>query len=101
VPCQPTQHQVGTTSTPEALKATGADLRKLRIHRRTGLSLDALARWLPPIVVAWMNYHGRFFRSQMYPLLRRVSIYLTRWAGRKYRRLRTYQGFKRWWTRAR
>jgi RNA-directed DNA polymerase len=84
---------------PEALKATGADLRKLRIHRRTDLSLDALARWLNPIVVGWMNYYGRFFRSQMYPLLRRVSIYLRRWAGRKYRRLRTYKRFKRWWTR--
>jgi hypothetical protein len=60
---------------PEALKATGADLRKLRIHRRTDLSLDALARWLNPIVVGWMNYYGRFFRSQMYPLLRRVSIW--------------------------
>ena len=41
---------------PEALKAKGADLRKLRIHRRTDLSLDALARWLNPIVAGWMNY---------------------------------------------
>ena len=40
---------------PEALKATGADLRKLRIHRRTDLSLDALARWLNPIVVGWLG----------------------------------------------
>ncbi|MGC8472280.1 MAG: reverse transcriptase domain-containing protein [Acidimicrobiales bacterium] len=31
---------------PEALTAKGADLRKMRIHRRTDLSLDDLARWL-------------------------------------------------------
>jgi RNA-directed DNA polymerase len=84
---------------PEALKAKGADLRKLRIHRRTDLSLDALARWLNPIVAGWMNYYGRFYRSVIYPLLRRVSIYPRRWAGRKYRRLRTLTRFKRWWAR--
>ena len=45
-----------------------------------------------------MNYYGRYCRAQMYPLLRRVSTYLRRWAGRKYKRLRTYKRFKRWWT---
>jgi RNA-directed DNA polymerase len=45
---------------PEALKAKGADLRVMRSHRRTTLSLDDLARWLNPIVAGWMNYHGRF-----------------------------------------
>ena len=76
---------------PEALKAKGADLRKMRIHRRTNLSLDDLARWLNPIVAGWMNYYGRYYRSVLHPLLRRVSIYLRRWAGRKYRRLRAYK----------
>jgi hypothetical protein len=42
--------------------------------------------------------HGRFYRSEMYPLLRRVNAYLRRWAGRKYRQLRPYRRFWRWWT---
>ncbi|MGZ6693814.1 MAG: hypothetical protein ACXVHQ_41330, partial [Solirubrobacteraceae bacterium] len=46
-----------------------------------------------------MNYYGRFYRSVIYPLLRRINIYLRRWAGRKYRRLRTLTRFKRWWAR--
>ena len=45
-----------------------------------------------------MNYYGRYYRTAVYPLLRRVNIYLRRWAGKKYRRLRTYKRFKRWWT---
>ena len=48
---------------PEALKAKGAELRAMRIHRRTDLSLDDLARWLNPIVAGWINYYGRFYRS--------------------------------------
>jgi hypothetical protein len=43
--------------------------------------------------------YGRYYRTQMYPLLRRVNLYLRRWAGRKYRRLRTHKRFKRWWYR--
>jgi RNA-directed DNA polymerase len=83
---------------PEALKAKGAELRALRIHRRPILSLNDLARWLNPIVAGWMRYYGRFNRSVLHPLLRRVSTYLRRWAGKKYRRLRSYKRFKRWWT---
>ena len=82
---------------PEALKAKSDRLRKLRIHRRTDLTLDDLARWLNPIIAGWMNYYGRFYRSAIDPLLQRVNTYLRRWAGRKYKRLRTLKRFKRWW----
>jgi RNA-directed DNA polymerase len=82
---------------PEALKAKCDRLRELRIHRHTNLSLDDLAGWLNPIVAGWMNYYGGYYRSALYPLLQRVSIYLRRWAGKKYKRLRTYKRFKRWW----
>ena len=40
---------------------------------------------------------GRFYRTVLYPLLRRLNTYLRRWAGGKYRRLRAYKRFKRWW----
>ncbi len=82
---------------PEALKAKGADLRSMRVHRHTTWTLDDLAGWLNPIVRGWMTYYGRFYRSEMYPLLRRVSTYLMRWAGKKYKRLRSHKRFKRWW----
>jgi RNA-directed DNA polymerase len=81
----------------EALRARSARLRELRIHRRTDLSLDDLARWLNPIIAGWIRYYGRFYRTALDPLLKRVNTYLRRWAGRKYKRLRTHQRFSRWW----
>jgi group II intron reverse transcriptase/maturase len=83
----------------EALKARSARLRELRIHRHINLTLDDLARWLNPILAGWMHYYGRYYRSVLYPLLRRVNVYLRRWAGKKYKRLRTYKRFKQWWIR--
>jgi RNA-directed DNA polymerase len=96
------KHGVSFTSflpamSPEALKAKGAELRALRIHRRTTLNLDDLAAWLNPIVAGWMQYYGRFYRSAMAPLLMRISTYLRRWAGKKYRRLRSHGRFRKWW----
>jgi RNA-directed DNA polymerase len=98
------QAKSGTTFTsflpaisPEALKAKGDRLRELRIHRRTTLSLDDLARWLNPIIAGWINYYGRYYRTAMQPLLRRINLYLRRWAQDKYKRLRAYKQFRRWW----
>lgn len=81
----------------EALQAKGTELRRMRIHRHINLTLGDLARWLNPTVRGWMQYYGRFYRSAMYPLLRRISTYLMRWAWNKYRRLRTHKRFQRWW----
>jgi RNA-directed DNA polymerase len=74
----------------EALKAKSDRLRTMRIHRRTDLTLEGLAGWL--------NHYGPFYGSVMHPLLQRVNTYVRRWAGRKYKRLRTIKRFKRWWT---
>ena len=40
---------------------------------------------------------GRFYRSRMYPLLRRVNAYLARWARNKYKRLRAFGRLRAWW----
>ena len=43
-----------------------------------------------------INYHGRYYRTALDPLLKRVNAYLTRWAGRKYKRLRTQKRYGQW-----
>jgi RNA-directed DNA polymerase len=83
---------------PEALKKMGEQVRQWRIHTRTRHDLNELAALVNPVVAGWMNYYGRFYRSQLYPLLKRINTYLMRWAGKKYRRLRPYKRFKAWWS---
>ena len=81
----------------EALKAKSARLRTMRIHRCVDLTLDELAEWLNPIIAGWINYYGRFYPTAMIPLLQRVNSYLRRWAAHKYKRLRSFKRFQRWW----
>jgi group II intron reverse transcriptase/maturase len=71
----------------EALKKISADVRRWRIHRRTGHTFALLARVINPIVRGWMQYYGAFYHSALKPLLRRINAYLVRWIRRKYKRL--------------
>ena len=65
---------------------------------RTRDDLGELAAWINPIVAGWMTYYGRFYRSALYPFLRRVNTYLARWARKKYKRLRSFKRFTASWT---
>jgi hypothetical protein len=80
-----------------ALAKMSRKLRRWRLHLWITRSLDELADAINPIVRGWMHYYGRFYRSALLPLLERINTYLMRWAGRKYKRLRTYKRFKAWW----
>jgi RNA-directed DNA polymerase len=72
----------------DAVKAMGREIRSWHIARRSDKSLGDLARMFNSIVQGWINYYGRFYKSMLYPLLRRINDHLVRWAMRKYKRLR-------------
>ncbi len=82
---------------PDALKAISLEVRRWRLHTRTRLDLNDLADRINPIVRGWINYYGRFYRSLLHPLLKRINAYLVRWARKKYRRLGSFKRVKRWW----
>jgi RNA-directed DNA polymerase len=81
----------------DAKKTIGREIRRWRINRRSDKTITDLARFINPIVQGWINYYGRFYKSRLYPLLRRINEYLLRWATRKYKRLRSHLlRAKRW-----
>jgi RNA-directed DNA polymerase len=81
----------------DALKRMSEEVRSWRIHLRTTTDLADLAGWINPVVSGWMTYYGRFYRTELNTLLRRINTYLVRWARRKFRRLRSFKKAKRWW----
>ena len=71
----------------DAKKTIGREIRSWRLNRRSDQALKDLARMINPIVQGWINYYGRFYKSMLYPLFRRLNEHLARWAARKYKRL--------------
>ena len=43
-----------------------------------------------------MQYYGAFYRSALYPLLRRINAYLMRWLRKKYKRLAAKKKARAW-----
>ena len=72
----------------DAAKAIRATIRRWRLHLRGNETLEGLAQSINPIVRGWINYYGRFYRSELIRSLDRINEYLMRWAMRKYKRLR-------------
>jgi RNA-directed DNA polymerase len=81
----------------DAAKAIRREIRRWRLHLWNDKSLSDLARAINPIVRGWINYYGRFYKSMLYPTLKRINEYLIRWARRKYKRLRAHDTRTRKW----
>jgi RNA-directed DNA polymerase len=71
-------------------KRIGREIRRWQLQRWSGKTLTDLAQSINVIVQGWINYYGRFYRSELVRLLRRINDYLVRWARWKYKRLRRY-----------
>jgi hypothetical protein len=65
----------------EALNDMSRELRSWRLNCRSDQSLDEFAQMFNKVVRGWINYYGRFYKSALYPLLRRINTYLVRWAS--------------------
>jgi RNA-directed DNA polymerase len=71
----------------KAAKAIRATIREWRMaSTRNNQHLEDLARLVNPAVRGWVNYYGRFYRSQCVQVLRHLNVALAAWARRKYRR---------------
>ena len=60
-------------------------------------SLEEVAEFINPIVRGWVNYFGKFYRSECLDLLRYLNLVLARWAKRKFKRFhRNWMAAFRW-----
>jgi hypothetical protein len=53
-------------------------------------TLEELAPTIDPYVRGWMNYYGRYCRSEYIQALRYINLKLAKWARKKYKHLRKH-----------
>jgi len=61
---------------------------KLKIHRLTHLSIVQIAGMLRSKTRGWINYYGKFRKSEMRGMFRVLNFRLARWVRNKYRRFK-------------
>ncbi|MHC2583881.1 RNA-directed DNA polymerase [Bradyrhizobium diazoefficiens] len=73
----------------KAAKGIRQTIRSWRLgSTRNHWSLEELAKLIDPVVQGWLNYYGRFYRTECVNVLRHVNDALARWTRRKYKRLK-------------
>ena len=77
---------------PTASKAIRRTMRYWHLKRRSDKTLGDLAQMVNPIVQGWLNYYGRYYKSELNQSLRLLNEHLARWARQKYKRLRRHDG---------
>jgi RNA-directed DNA polymerase len=84
----------------KSLKAISQTVRRWALHHRTDKSLQDLAQLYNQYIRGWINYYGHFYGSKLHSTLRRIDVFLVRWARRKFKRLRWRpQGARDWLAR--
>jgi hypothetical protein len=76
------------TISDKAKKAKGKQIRDWHLKRWTSMDLSGIADEINPQVRGWVQYYGRFYRSELTFLAWRVNDHLTRWAMHKFKRFR-------------
>ena len=73
-------------------------LLSLRLKERAGGHYgQTLFRMDDPILRGWINYYGKFYKSQLYCIFLHLNRILGRWAMRKYKRLRGHSRKAIYW----
>ena len=81
----------------EAAKRMRQEMRHWKFHLRSDKAIDDLARMWNPVLRGWIQYYGRFYKSELYPVFRHLNTILVRWAMRKYRRFRRHRRRAEYW----
>jgi len=81
-------HSFQPAASPKALTSIGRTIRRWTLHHRSDKALQELAKMYNPYIQGWINYYGNFYRTQLRPTLKRIDLYVIRWARRKFKRLR-------------
>ena len=80
-----------------AKKAMRQKMRSWNVHLRSDKTLEDISHMFNPILRGWMNYYGKYYKSEVYCIYRHFNSILTRWATRKYKRLRRHTRRAEYW----
>ncbi len=95
-------HSFEPAASPKALTSISRMIRRWTLHHCSDKSLQELAQMYNPCISGWISYYSHFYKTQMRPTLKRIDVYVIRWARRKFKRLhhRT-KGARDWFERLR
>jgi len=81
----------------KAEKAMRQTIRGWRMHLKPDKTLEDLSRMFNPVIRGWVNYYGRFYKSELYSVLWHMNRALVRWVRRKFKKFARHQRRAAYW----
>jgi len=81
----------------KSCKAMRQVIRGWRIHLKPDKELIDISRMFNPVIRGWINYYGCFYKSGLFPVLRKLNRAIIHWARRKYKRLARHRRRAEYW----
>ena len=75
----------------KAKKEITSTMRSWKMHLRSDKTLEDLSKMFNPIIRGWINYYGKYYKSELYPIFKVTNRTLSRWATRKYKKLKRHK----------
>jgi len=61
-------------------------IRCWKIHNRVDKPIEKIAEGLNPVIKGWINYYGKFYRTELYEVLKQIDEDLIKWVQEVYRK---------------
>jgi RNA-directed DNA polymerase len=68
-------------------KSIRQKVRSWKLQLKAGKDLTDLSNMFNSVIRGWINYYGKFYKSEMYSALRHINKALIMWARKKYKKL--------------
>lgn len=81
----------------KAAKAMRQTMRSWQLHLRSDKSIEDIGHMFYSTINGWINYYGKFYKSELYPVFEHLNRLLVRWAMKKYKRLKRHQRRATYW----
>ena len=75
----------------QALKSMRTEIRSWKLHCRVDKSILDLSRMFGAVIRGWINYYGRFYKSELYKMYYYLNRKLVFWAMRKFKRFKRHR----------
>lgn len=75
-------------ASPEALKEMKRTIRAWRLKWCTEKTPQDLSRMFNPIIRGWINYYGKFYKSELFRIAQSINLHLAAWFSKKYKNFR-------------
>ena len=80
----------------KAQKAINKTVRAWRLQDKTNKTLAEIGRIVNPKIRGWINYYAKYYKTEMYKVLRYINYCLLKWVRRKFKNIHSRKQATKW-----